>query len=529
MKKTFALMMTALLLAFLFLTPSLPAWAGEGEVWELGSSEKGLVLEDGAFYEVLTDVTIKNSALGGSGITLPENARVCIYVAEGATLRVIGGDGEETAGGGAGILVPKSSTLVLMGKGTVEARGGNAGNGGNGADGENGAASREGNYYYGGRGGAGGNGGGGAGAGIGTGGGNGASGGNQNNYSYLYRRVDEGYGLYVPEADTLACLCEPAAGDTSGMDGANGAAGRNANAPGTIFILDSLTVNARSGEAGHNGSGGAPGAGATTAGFGWMNYYAAGGGGGGGAGHGGYAAETGIGPGGSGGGAGGQGGSGGTYWSAEAYLSLDGAQGGVYDDVSGSGEAGTDPVIAGASWGGFGGHGGGFARGAGQAVLVLDQNARAEGGPEGAAVYHENDPRVSFLTCHISYLDMGGEDFTGVRTVYYTDSFRFGQTVALPERASRAGCRFEGWFLDPLCKDGPVTEISPEWGAREVKVYARWTSGSSAEKEPEKADLSRELEIALFATGGIVILSFLLFFVLRSRYKAKQWNRRVRR
>lgn len=544
MKKTFRIILSAVLTVCLLtasavsVSAELPADtvtakpAVTATRQQLPDSDIGVILEDGIVYEVLTDTEITTGVLGGAGITVPENSTVGIYVAEGATLTVRGGDGEETVGGGAGILVPQSSTLILTGAGTVDAAGGNAGNGGNGERGDNGVISKEGNYYYGGRGGAGGNGGGGAGAGIGTNGGSGAPGGNQSSYSYLYRRSDEGYGLYLSSADVTACLCETVAGDTCGTDGTDGSSGKKPALPGSIFILGTLTVNAQSGEAGSHGEPGESGIGASSEGFGWANNYTAGAGGGGGAGHGGYAAESGIGPGGSGGGAGGQGGTGGTYWSATDIVELTGATGGLFDDEAGTGISNAEPVICDGIWGGFGGAGGIAEKNLNRYALEIEKEADVTGA-SSMAIYTYFDPsdeRVSLVSCSISYCDGGSDEFTGVKTGSFIYSYLYGEVVELPRNTSRTGYIFGGWYHDKNCTDGPVTKLDADWGLGKHAVYARWTSEEvRKQEETEKVILSRRMELALYATGFVVALSVMIFIVLKARHREKEKNRQKKR
>ena len=121
-------------------------------------------------------------------MTVADNAIVVLYIPTNVTLTAIGANGSGQTGGGAGILVPETATLVITGEGTVNATGGNAGNGENGANGANGeqvsielvqanGSSLVSGKGSSGAGGMGGNGGGGAGAGIGQQGGRGGAGG----------------------------------------------------------------------------------------------------------------------------------------------------------------------------------------------------------------------------------------------------------------------------------------------------------------------------------------------------------------
>jgi len=526
-KHSLAIFLSLILL--LAAIPGVPVSAENSTRKELCDSSVGVILEDGGIYQVYSDTTITNSVTGGAGITIPEGAEVCIFVKKGATLRVTGGDGAETVGGGAGILVPSSSKLILTGAGTVIATGGKAGKGGNGSSGSDGVTSMEGNYYYGGRGGKGGNGGGGAGAGIGTNGGDGALGGEQSSYDHLFRREDDGFALSIPEEGVIASLCETEAGDTCGTDGTDGAPGKAAATPGSIFILGTLTVQAASGDSNVNGLAGTAGADADTREYGWKNIYAAGGGGGGGAGHGGYAAEKGIGPGGSGGGAGGQGGTGGTYWSATETIYLTGGTGGTFNDETKQGTAPENPVIYDKCWGGFGGSGGKSELSSDRYTLEIEKETTVEGAPDTAnySYFDPTDTRVSLANCRIVYRDGGSETFSGAKTGEFVTDFLYGETVDLPGTTSRNRYVFGGWYRDTNCVDGPEKDIDPEWGAGTIYLYAKWIP--EGEKVMEDTKLSEKMEIALFATGGAVVLSILLFIFFRMRHQKQIRNRRVRR
>ena len=147
-------------------------------------STSGYTMTDGNTYVIQNSVSFSNSTAGGSGMTVDDGATVVIYVPTGVTLTATGANGSGRTGGGAGIRVPVTSTLVITGEGTVNATGGNAGNGANGGNGQAGwvmyewsesEGSRE--VWTFGNPGSGGDGGGGAGAGIGGNGGLGGKGG----------------------------------------------------------------------------------------------------------------------------------------------------------------------------------------------------------------------------------------------------------------------------------------------------------------------------------------------------------------
>ena len=251
-------------------------------------SSSGHTLYSGHYY-VSEDVTFSNGATG-SGLTIADGAKVYLYIPHGVTLTARGGHASGKTGAGAGIELPESSTLYLMGKGTVKAYGGNAADGGNGNGGDDAYLDYD-KTILGGSGGKGGDGGGGAGAGIGTRGGSGGNGGSGGQRTGSSR--DE-------------CT-------QNGVDGYPGSAGSGANAMGTLYVETTfgLDVDAKGGSKGSGGSGGSGGRNACE--HPSSNLYLAGGGGGGGAGGGGGEAAK-IGTGGCGGGGGGGGAAGNVNW-----------------------------------------------------------------------------------------------------------------------------------------------------------------------------------------------------------------------
>ena len=248
-------------------------------------SSTGYTLSSGHYY-VTENITFSNGDTG-SGLTIASGATVYLYIPQGVTLTATGGNASGVTGAGAGIELPSGSTLYLMGKGKVEAYGGNAANGSNGSNGSNACQSESGNYIHGGNGGDGGNGGGGAGAGIGTRGGDGGNGGSG------------------PGHRSAAWT------DVQGVDGNPGGAGSGASAMGKLYVDETfgLNVEAHGGSKGYGGSGGSGGS--SAAAHPGANLYLAGGGGGGGAGGGGGEAYS-VGTGGCGGGGGGSGAAGNT-------------------------------------------------------------------------------------------------------------------------------------------------------------------------------------------------------------------------
>jgi len=250
-----------------------------------------LNLADKDIYTVAENTTLQGT-LGISPINVAAGARAVINIKNGATLTVKGQDASGTASGTAAIYLTPSSTLYIVGDGTLIATGGKAASGGNGSSGGNAEYDDTGdNHHRNGAGGAGGAGGGGAAAGIGGSGGAGGGGGSgaaQGEWRFSYRNRNF-----------------PADGDP-GQTGATGTAGGSC---GNVYILGNVAVTVSGGAAGGSGySGSKYGDNSNEiASYDWH----AGGGGPGGAGGGGGAAMS-IG-GGGGGGAGGGGGGSGSY------------------------------------------------------------------------------------------------------------------------------------------------------------------------------------------------------------------------
>ena len=279
-------------------------------VQRLEGSASGKTLSSGIYY-LGGNVSFTNP--NGSGLTIAENAKVVIDV-NGYTLTATGADattGSDGRGGGAGIHLPESATLIFIGSGTVNAYGGRPANGASGElggdasfdMGEQNGKPYSGTLYVG-AGGAGGDGGGGGGAGIGTPGGLGGDGGAAN--------PAVGTSMYGQKTDT-----------NTDRPGNNGTDGQTAAAMGTLYVLGPVYINAKT--QGEQGNGGyndiirVGGAFYATAirydgSLSWGDWYlqtATAGGNGGGGGGGGVAQAIGTG---GGGGGGGGGGSTGAFW-----------------------------------------------------------------------------------------------------------------------------------------------------------------------------------------------------------------------
>jgi len=339
-------------------------------------------------YRVNATATITPSVVD-NGLNIAAGATVVIYIPAGMTLTVNGRNNTGTIGGGAGISLPSTSTLIIRGGGTLNANGGNGGNATNGSAGGNGIISHPGNggtfdgSWNGGYGGAGGNGGGGGGAGIGSAGGSGGTGG---------AMVDA--PVQAPTSNT---------GSLAGGNGNSGSTGGVIASAGTLYVLDTATVTATGGAGGSMGSGGAAGSSANDAGSTWGSNYQAGGGGGGGGGGAG-ANGAGIGAGGKGGGGGGSGGAGGRNTLASSnqntYPTGEGGTGGFNGDGlstawGGDGTRVVKEVVA----GGYGGAAGAVAANASNGAAYRATGATAAGATvattSSAITYNTNGTSVT--------------------------------------------------------------------------------------------------------------------------------------
>lgn len=268
----------------------------------------GLVLSDKQICTVASDKILAGAA-GESAIAVADGASAIINIKSGATLTVSGADASGTTGGAPAIRVPETSTLYIVGDGTLIATGGAAGNGGNGGDGSPGEIDIDNVKGRGGAGGEGGAGGGGGAPAIGGIGGAGGAGG-------------------AGADDSGWMTCDVYSYTFYGYDADDGSSGANGGGMGAVVILGDLTVQATAGAAAtSDGAGGSNGEKATDAGSGWYYDFTSGGGGGGGGGARGQNAEYGIGAGGAGGAGGGGGGGGGTHGGSSSDLTFWGSGG----------------------------------------------------------------------------------------------------------------------------------------------------------------------------------------------------------
>lgn len=322
--KTYHTVLQSIVLSLL-LVLSIPVF---GQVAITSSTPANTILQDGVVYNVSRNVTIPQGTAGQSGLQVAQGAQVVINIKAGATLNVTGAnaDASKNFAGMPGILVPETSTLVIVGEGTLIAKGGNGSNGLSGENGEDAGGrpagvtsdntNRRFTYSYsdafpnyGGYGGAGGDGGYGAGAGIGGAGGQGGKGG--------ARRERGGISISY-----------------SGLEGNAGGAATKSGGMGKVYVLGNvdaskttLSVTSTAGNAGSVGSAGTNGYYGYTTSKVNNKYYSIGGGGGGAAGAAGTKPSYSIGAGGTAGGGGGSGGQGGADNSGTYQLTYGGLWG----------------------------------------------------------------------------------------------------------------------------------------------------------------------------------------------------------
>lgn len=294
--------------------------SGENPVLNRTLSSGTYVLTDNTTFIDLDDNA------GSNGLIIDDNSIVYIYIPQGFSLTATGIDGSGVVGGGAGIYLPSSSSLYLIGHGTVNAVGGNAANGEVGENALDNYWDEDNGVFQSGKGG---NGGGGAGAGVGTNGANGGIGGEA-----ITRNAYVG--------------TEEVSNGTNGNDGLDGS---QADESGNVYV-SGVTLQAHGGAAGTNPS--EISSNGNSSSKKWSKRYYLGGCGGGGNGVAGKQGND-IGPGGSSGAGGGSGARGGITWtgSANVYNPYGGHGGNGGDNVGK-----TEGVSSGSATGGNGGNGG---------------------------------------------------------------------------------------------------------------------------------------------------------------------------
>lgn len=421
------------------------------------SSTASKQLINGKVYTVPNNIEVRGGA-GRSALWLAENTTAVIYIPSGVTLTATGGPGTDMIGGGAGIEIPASSTLIVTGGGKLVATGGKGANGGGGADGDHGRVVDDNDdpwdeYGKAGKGGAGGYGGGGAGAGIGgTGGTGGAS---RAEPDTSWEDTDGSY-------------------DRRGYNGYSGYDGSAGKDGGNLYILGSVQVTATGGAVGDNG--GSAGSNGKFAVEHWTYSYRAGGGGGGGGGGSGCAASN-FGGGGGGGGAGGGGASGGTYWTTQGMSdrsAVGGNGGGGAGGKYGSGTRST----GGPSWGGDGNGGDGGWGGAGGSTGGAGTIYKADTATiSGASASHTADSNEA-IEYSITF-DDGARLATNIVA-------KLGYATPTAPTTHRVGYTFEGWYTGDegtgtkyYNANGTAASGMEVWASpSDVTLYPKWVQNS---------------------------------------------------
>ena len=421
----------------------------------------GLVLSDKQICTVASDKILAGAA-GESAIAVEDGASAIINIKSGATLTVSGGNASGTTGAAPAIRVPETSTLYIVGDGTLVATGGAAANGGTGGDGSTGQIDIPNVKGRGGAGGAGGAGGGGGAPAIGGIGGAGGAGGSGGDYT-----------AWMP--------CDNTSYNNNGNRGLEGSSGANGGGMGQVVILGNLTVRSTAGAAAtSDGAGGANGEKATDKGSGWDYDYTGGGGGGGGGGARGQDAQYGIGGGGAGGAGGGGGGGGGTYCSSTTtpYITLWGAGGAGGSSYCGT--AGADGICGRQSndyVGGYGGNGGAAntTRGDSGTLQALDSVALTVSPARTAA-----QPTA---------LSAGDAPAAPVAVTFMSDGTSVGTEQATlmlappaAPAASKAGYAFQGYYTagGTQIYDADCNPVYPVWQTVEdTTLYAHWVPAYS--------------------------------------------------
>lgn len=420
-------------------------------------------MTDGNTYVIQNSVTFSNFMIGGSGMTVADGATVVLYVPAGITLTAIGAHGSGQIGGGAGIRVPETSTLIITGEGTVNAIGGNAGNGGNGANGANGGniTCSGSNYDYGtgtsGEGGNGGVGGGGAAAGIGGNGGIGGSGG------------AGGAGVVRSKISIRSGFGK------NGLVGNNGSAGSSGDNMGTLFVIGSTFVQASAGYSGNGGFCGSIGE-LTVAHRSSSYWFCTCGGGGGGGGGGGTTPSLNIGGGGASGGGGAGGGSGATCENyKDSFRNAHGGcgKGGMSKSVNGSSgsESQKSQLYYGSGYvsGGNGGAGGGAGVEGGAGTLFVSPTATVNVEREKLSATTHSAAQYT-MTFNVN----GGQFSSSVESLTATLGCELPDCIPTP---TRSGYLFDGWMMisgEEYYDASGTKSISSYPMACDVILYAKW-------------------------------------------------------
>lgn len=414
----------------------------------------GRTMTSGMVYTVDDNITI-TAGNGQPALAVESGKKAILEVAKGKTLTVKGGNGTHDQPSYPAILVPEGSTLYIVGEGTLDLTGGNAGRGQDGVRGDNGRYS---GACYAGKGGNGGKGGWGGSPAIGGRGGEGGNG-------------STGPSGPGPHDDYSPCYD----GNSATTPGSNGTPGTGM---GTVIIAGSVYVKTQVGAGGGGGNGGGGG---STARNGGDKICGGGGGGGGG---GGFPAIYSIGGGGAGGGGGGGGGSGGLYWRNDGFPYAGGGKGGSGYETGGTGSQTGGPSTAtgcrfGSKTGGYGAAGGSAgSRAVNHGTLKMLAPAALSGN------------RESELLTPSTYTN----EFFSVKVTFdwgiasMQEEFVHAWFMAAPPNGpakTRKGYRFLGWWTEKneggecyfvpnaeglACR--PLSTVSSL--TRDIRLYPRW-------------------------------------------------------
>lgn len=442
-------------------------------------STSGYTMTDGNTYVIKNSVEFSNSTAGGSGMSVEDYATVVLYIPAGVTLTATGAHGSGRIGGGAGICVPESATLIITGEGTVNATGGNAGNGENGTDGLIGSLQIKYNGQYSldtaigssGIGGSGGDGGGGSAAGIGGAGGRGGIG---------------GVGGITRSASSYVNYLNFSADGNTGAKGESGCLGMTM---GSCYVIGSIVAIANSGYAGSAGDSGSAAD--------WVKkqeFAVCGGGTGGGGGAGSSPTYT-IGGGGASGGGGGGGGSGALIAGASSVvnISISNACGGGGIGGKSSNGDGSSGTERGSSRGGYmkgensdkwyyGGDGGaGGAAGAegGAGTLYVAPTASVNVEREMLAATTHSAAQYT-----ITFNANGGRFSFSATSLTATLGCELPDCIPSP---ARGGCVFDGWRTTTGVEyyGASGTKIISSYPvADNVTLYAQWRFDNDALSRP---------------------------------------------
>ena len=78
---------------------------------------------------------------------------------------------------------------------------------------------------------------------------------------------------------------------------------------------------------------------------------------------------------------------------------------------------------------------------------------------------------------NITYLDEGGEPFSGTHEEGYPTSHVYGHDTEL-KGATKEGYNFDGWYTNSACTGEPITVIDGEMYTSNITLYAKWTAKS---------------------------------------------------